>query len=141
VILGLTKFARKFALIVQSRTLGRFVVKAAQQFEAVNPDHELPNVMAIVNHAPGKGPLDLRFALEGMAVPGSGRGLFIFDEEDKRVPSEQQKRVWEAARQIDLFLWADARTGNWTYRLPIGAKRLAEACNLLGIQRPKAEGS
>jgi large subunit ribosomal protein L30 len=121
--------------------LGRFVVKAAQQFEAVNPQHDVPNIMFIVNHAPGKGPLDLRFALEGMPVPGGGRGLFIFDEEDERVPSEQQKAVWEAARKVDLFLWVDARTGKWTYRLPIGAKRLTEACDLLGIQRPKAEGN
>jgi large subunit ribosomal protein L30 len=120
--------------------LGRRIVKAAQQFDAVNPDHELPNIMVIVNHAPGKGPLDLRFALEGMEVSG-GRGFFIFDKENERAPSEKQKQVWEAARSIDLFIWVDPRTGKWEYRLPIGAKRLVEACDLLGIPHPNSEGS
>jgi large subunit ribosomal protein L30 len=119
--------------------LGRRIVKAAQQFDAVNPKHDVPNIMVIVNHAPGKGPLDLRFALEGMVVPGGGRGLFIFDKENEKKPSDDQKKVWEAARNIDLYIWVDPRTRKWEYRLPVGAKRLIEACNLLNIPYPKAE--
>src|SRR6266850_954836 len=54
-----------------------------------------------------------RFALEGIQVPGGGRGFFIFDEKkdqrerDKAAPDDKQKAVWEAARSIDLYLWIE----------------------------------
>jgi large subunit ribosomal protein L30 len=58
--------------------LGLHIVKAAKQFDSVNLDHSVPNVLAIVNHAPGRGAIDLRLALEGFKVPGGGRGFLIF---------------------------------------------------------------
>lgn len=121
--------------------LGLHIVKAAKQFDSVNPDHSAPNILVVVNHAMGRNPLDLRFALEGLKVPGGGRGLFIFDEKkqgdkDQEVPDEKQKEVWEAAKSIDLYLWVDPQKKTWVYRFPLGAKRLAEACALVGIEPP-----
>jgi large subunit ribosomal protein L30 len=116
--------------------LGDFILKAAQQFDAANPEHELPNILAFVNHAPGKDPIDLRLALEGKAVPGGGHGWFIFDDPYEPAPADKQKRVWEAAHKIDLFLWVDSKTDNWVPRFPVGAKRLNEARELLGLTQP-----
>jgi hypothetical protein len=44
-----------------------------------------------------------------------------------------QEGVWEAARSIDLYVWLDPQKRAWQAFHPAGAKRLAEACDLLGI--------
>jgi hypothetical protein len=46
---------------------------------------------------------------------------------------EVQKGVWEAARSIDLYVWVDPKKRTWQAFRPAGAKRLAEACDLLGL--------
>lgn len=117
--------------------LALHIEKAAQQFDSVNPDHALPNILAFVNHARLRGPFDLRHVLEGIQETDGRRGFLIHDKEEKEVPGEWQKRVWKAAKSIDLYVWIDAHKGTWVYRQPLGAKRLAEACDLLGIKMPE----
>ena|ERR1700730_253446 len=99
--------------------LGLHIVKAAQRFDSVNPDHALPNILVIANHAPLRGPLDLRHALEGLEAPDGHHEFLIFDENEKEVPGERQKEVWRAARSIDLYLWIDAQNAlaNIAYQL------------------------
>lgn len=57
--------------------LAMHIEKAAAQFASVNPDHVLPNILVIVNHAPLRGPLDLRFALEGLELPDGRREFLV----------------------------------------------------------------
>lgn len=114
--------------------LAMHIEKAAEQFNSVNPDHALPNIMVIVNHAPLRGPIDLRLALEGLELPDGRRAILVHDKNEK-VPGQRQRRVWDAARTIDLYVWIDANKGTVEYRQPIGAKRLAEACDLVGIKQ------
>jgi ribosomal protein L30 len=111
-------------------SLARHITKAGKQFEAVNPDRKHPNILVIVNHARRKGPADLRLALEGFRAPDGGRLFPLMNDEDKW---EVQKNVWEAARSIDLYVWVDPRKGTWQTFRPAGAKRVIEACELLGL--------
>jgi ribosomal protein L30 len=110
--------------------LARHIAKAAKQFEAVNPDRAHPNILVIVNHARRKGPADLSLALEGIPAPHGQRVFPLVNDEDGW---ELQRGVWEAARSIDLYVWVEPRQRTWQAFKPAGAKRLTEACNLLGI--------
>jgi len=69
-------------------------------------------------------------ALEGVQAPDGRRFFPLVSDEDKW---EVQKDVWEAARNIDLYVWVDPRKRTWQAFRPTGAPRLAEACDLLGI--------
>jgi hypothetical protein len=109
-----------------SNTLGRQIISAVEQFDAINPDHKLPNVLVLVNHARGRTRSDLHVALTGIPVPG-GTPLFTLK------PGKQQ-HVWEAARRVDLFLWVDAKARSWQHAYVSDAPHRAEACALLGIQ-------
>lgn len=110
--------------------LARHITKAGKQFEAINPDRKHPNILVIVNHARRKGPADLRLALEGFRAPDGGRLFPLVSEKDKW---EVQKDLWEAARSIDLYVWVDPRKRTCQTFRPAGAKRLIEACELLGL--------
>lgn len=110
--------------------LADHIAKAARQFEAANPDRSQPNILVIVNHARRKGPADLRIALEGMQAPDGQRFYPLVNDVDKW---DVQKDVWEGARSIDLYVWVDPRRRTWQAFRPAGAKRLTEACDLLGV--------
>jgi large subunit ribosomal protein L30 len=110
-----------------AHNLGRQILRAAEQFNAVNPDHTLPNILVIVSHARRRGPADLHMVLTGIQVP-NGDPLFV-------LPPEKQKQLWEAARSIDLYIWIDEHSRTCQNIRPVGAARINEACDLLGIKR------
>ena len=78
----------------------RQIESAGEQFDAVNPDHKLPNVLVLVNHAAGRTRSDLHVTVTGIRVPDGPR-LYT-------LKPDKQRKVWEAARRVDLFLWIDA---------------------------------
>jgi large subunit ribosomal protein L30 len=84
------------------RKLGSHIRHAAKQFDAVNPDHKLPNVLTFVTHCPDIERRDLLATIAGLPVPGSDRRLFMLSR-------KMQQQVLDAARRIDLFLWIDAQ--------------------------------
>jgi ribosomal protein L30 len=110
--------------------LARHIAKAGKQFDAANPDRAHPNILVIVNHARRKGPADLRMALEGIQAPDGRRFFPLVNDTDKW---DVQKDAWEAAGSIDLYVWVDPQKRTWQALRPAGARRLAEACDLLGI--------
>jgi hypothetical protein len=79
-----------------SNNLAWQITRAAAQFDAVNPAHDVPNVLVLVNHAVGRTRSDLHVTLTGIPVPGGGAHLFT-------LKFNHLKDVWEAARGIDLF--------------------------------------
>lgn len=101
------------------------ICSAVEQFNSVNPDHKLPNVLVIVNHAIGKDRANLHTLLAGVPMP-DGSKVPVFK------PGRQME-VWEKARRIDLFFWIDAGNGTCEHAKPAGALRLAAACALFGI--------
>jgi hypothetical protein len=110
--------------------LARHIAKAAKQFQAANPDHAHPNMLVIVNHARRKGLADLRMALEGIRAPDGRRFFPLVNDADKW---EVQKGVWEATKSIDIIVWVDPRKRTWRVFRLASAKRLTEACELLGV--------
>jgi large subunit ribosomal protein L30 len=105
------------------RKLGSHIRQAAAQFDAVNPDHCLPNLMIFVNHAPAIERRDLHATVSGLPVEG---GLFV-------LPRKLQGQVCDAARRIDLFIWIDAHRRTCQEVSVVGATHRAAALALLGI--------
>jgi hypothetical protein len=84
--------------------LSKMIEKAAEQFDAVNPDRSVPNILAIVNHDDASYPGDLIETLTGMFYADSGT----------RHPTSlnvSEGRVREAKNRIDLYVWIDGGTG------------------------------
>jgi hypothetical protein len=77
--------------------IARHIVKAVKQFDAVNPDHSLPNVLVFVNHDDNSGYRDLCETLTGHIRADSGE-VYAFMSDgllgDKR-------------KLIDLYVWID----------------------------------
>jgi hypothetical protein len=116
-----------------SNNLARQIESAAEQFDAVNPDHKLPNVLVLVNHAIGRTRSDLHVAVTGIQVPDGPR-LFTFKP-------DKQKQVWEAARRVDLFLWVDAQKRTCQHLYPDDAVHRVAACRLLGVEIGEEKGT
>jgi ribosomal protein L30 len=106
------------------RNLAKHIETAVMQFDAVNPDHAVPNVVVIVNHALDKDRRDLRMVFEGVPVP-NGKPIPVV---------AKQEEMQDAAKRIDLFFWIDARE-------PLPPKPLFNpdaphaktACDLFGV--------
>jgi hypothetical protein len=109
-----------------SNNLARQIESAVEQFDAVNPDHKQPNILVLVNHAAGRTRSDLHVTITGIQVPDGPR-LFT-------MKPDKQKRVWQAARRIDLFLWVDAQKRTCQHVYPNDAVHRAAACGLLGFE-------
>lgn len=108
------------------RKLGSHVRDAAQQFDAVNPNHKLPNIMVFVCHCPDIERRDLIATIAGLPVPDSNRRIFMLGR-------KMQEQVVTAARRIDLFLWIDAEGKLLQHLSPNGAPHQQAALDLLGL--------
>jgi ribosomal protein L30 len=109
------------------RKLGGHVRKAAKQFDAVNPDHALPNIMVIVSHCPHIDRRDLIATIGGLPIPDSERRLWM-------LPRKNQEETLVAARRIDLFLWIDAEAGTMKHLSVSEAPHQAAALDLIGLK-------
>jgi len=112
------------------RKLGAHVRKAGQQFDAVNPEHNVPNIMVFVTHAPDIERRDLHATISGLRT-ADGTPIFMLSP-------RMQEQVLDAARKIDLFLWIDAEKGTLQHVSVNDAPHQAAALELLGL---KAEGA
>ncbi|MCY8996779.1 hypothetical protein [Bacillus inaquosorum] len=78
--------------------ISRHMHKAVKQFKSVNPNHELPNVLAFVNLDTLKDMHDLFITLTGYALLDNGSYMKI-----RRVGH----RTIEDISHVDLILWFD----------------------------------
>jgi large subunit ribosomal protein L30 len=115
------------------RKLGGHVRKAAQQFDAVNPNHTRPNILAFVNHAPDIARRDLHATITGLTA-GDGKRLFMLSR-------DAQDRTLEAARKVDLFLWIDAQKRTCQHVSVNGPPHQQAALDLLGLANEEAPGA
>jgi hypothetical protein len=91
--------------------IARHVLKAVMQFDAVNPDHSLPNVLVFVNHDNKSGYRDLSETLTGRIRADSGEVYVTMADISDGLLGDKRKR-------IDLYLWIDdfrdrRRIGGW----------------------------
>jgi ribosomal protein L30 len=113
------------------RKLGSHIRHAGQQFDAVNPDHSLPNIMVFITHAPDIERRDLHATIAGLPAPAAGKRVFMLSR-------KMQEQVLDAACKIDLFLWIDAETGTLQHVSVNGARHQAAALDLLGLKNDEA---
>jgi|GEM_PF-136226 large subunit ribosomal protein L30 len=107
------------------RKLASHIRRAASQFDAVNPNRRLPNILAFVSHSSDIERRDLIATIAGLPVPGAAPMFML--------PRKMQQEVLEAVRHIDLFLWIDANKRTFQHLSPNGASHQAAALNLLGL--------
>lgn len=119
-----------------AHNLARNIGKAAEQFDAVNPDHRLPNILVLVSHARLRGPVDLHMAIAGIMMPDGGRRFLLVDSKEKDWSKawKKQRKLWEASRSIDLFFWIDAHKRSCKHISNLDAVRHQEARELFGIK-------
>jgi ribosomal protein L30 len=118
-----------------AHALARVIEKAAAQFDAVNPDHALPNILVLLSHARLRGPTDLHLAIGGMPAPGGGRGFLLVDpnEKDFKKAWAKQRKLWDDVRKIDLVYWIDAHTKTVRHLVNNDGAERAEACDRMKI--------
>jgi large subunit ribosomal protein L30 len=107
------------------RKLGSHIRRAALQFEAVNPNHKLLNILVFVSHSPEIGRRDLLATIAGLPVPG-GQRMFMLCR-------RMQKQVIDAARCVDLFLWINVQERTCQHLSVNGAPHQASALDLVGL--------
>jgi ribosomal protein L30 len=108
--------------------LAGHIRKAAIQFREVNPDHTVPNILVIVNHAPRRNIQDLRMTLVGIETPAGGTLPLL--------PRQEQHQVWSDAQTIDLYVWINPETRTVEHLVPAQAQQVSQACDLLDITGP-----
>jgi len=81
--------------------VANYVHSAAGQFAAVNPDEQVPNVLAVVNEDRMAGFPDLRSVLTGNFYPAEGAPEPIFR-------NISEGRIRQERFRIHLYLWFDA---------------------------------
>lgn len=119
-----------------AHNLADHVGKAAAQFDAVNPDRKVPNILVFVSHARLRGPSDLAMAIAGVPMPNAGVAFLLLDEQHKGNSErmwKRQKQLWDDARRIDLVVWVDAHNGSCEFIRLQGAKKLDGALKLMGL--------
>jgi len=112
------------------RKLGSHIRYAASQFDAVNPNHGLPNILVFVNHSPDIQRRDLHATVAGLSAP-DGKRVFMLSR-------KMQEQVLNAARKVDLFFWIDAKKRTCQHVSVNGAAHQAAALDLLGLTNPDA---
>jgi large subunit ribosomal protein L30 len=112
------------------RKLGSHIRHAGQQFDAVNSDDSLPNIMVFVTHAPDIERRDLHATISGLPAP-DGKRIFMLSR-------KMQEQVLDAARKIDLFLWIDVEKGTCQHVSVNGAPHQAAVLELLGLKNDDA---
>lgn len=89
------------------------VHEASNQLKAVNPKHEIPNIILFINHHQGRGPGDLRTVITGqisMADPD-----ILWPVYAKRLLERND------LSHIDYFIWIDIRSNKAYYYIQKGS--------------------
>lgn len=110
--------------------LSKMIEKAAEQFDAVNPDRSVPNILTIVNHDDASHPGDLIETLTGMFHADNGT-------QHPTVRHVSEGRIREVKNRIDLYVWIDRETGRvrgylFTESVPAHVDAL---CAKLGLEK------
>jgi hypothetical protein len=82
----------------QGRCIARAAAKAAEQFKAANPDHDVPNILILVNHDEYTVVEDFEQTMTGYAPEGG----------DHLVGEPLQNAIPD----IDLYIWIDQKSRN-----------------------------
>jgi hypothetical protein len=131
--------AADFAIVGHARSdptfnrIARHVQKSASQFDAVNPQGQLPNILVFVNHADSSGCHDLIETLTGHFHADDGRQY--------QTVVRIAQRISSAAARIDLFVWIVAKTQKKFYFFNPNSTQVEAICALLALGPKQIEDS
>lgn len=105
------------------------IYEASQQFEAINPDSEYPNVLIFVNHDDLCGIRDLHSVTTGQFFAEGGTLHSIYTK-------YSEGRIKEEKFKIHIYIWLDdfKDNGEFYYFNIADKKHLENLCSLFGIQ-------
>lgn len=114
--------------------LSRAIEKAASQFDAVNVDRALPNILFFVNHCDMSDIYDLRETLTGLLIAEDGTRY-----QTNRLVSDG--RIKKLKLRVDLYVWYDVNSKLvqgyiFTESVPKHVDRL---CELFKLDRNRIE--
>jgi hypothetical protein len=94
--------------------IGRQIEKAVSQFDAVNANHDLPNVLVFLNHDNASNFNDLEETLTGEFRTTTGERIAT-------VKNVSEGKLKDAKDRIDVFIWIDRKTDRIRLWLAIGS--------------------
>lgn len=93
------------------------IYKAGKQFDAVNPNQVVPNVLTFYNQDHKSGFLDLVAVVTGNALAEGGEAIPIYK-------NFSEGRIKESLQKIHLFIWIDAfKPHQFLFNTPIESHR------------------
>jgi len=84
--------------------IARLLSKASQQFDALNPDRALPNILVFVNHDDMSGINDVIETVTGHFTNSEG-------ERSPTMLHLSEGYIKDAKLRIDAYVWMDGETG------------------------------
>ncbi len=112
--------------------LSAHIHKSRKQFDAVNADEELPNILSFYNEDEQSGFLDLMAVTTGNFFAEGGAVFPIY----KNV---SEGRVKKDIEKIHLFIWLDAHKPHRFLFNTINSKFQSELCSIFGFDLEKSE--
>ncbi len=112
--------------------LSAHIHKARKQFDAVNSDETLPNMLAFYNEDKQSGFLDLMAVTTGNFFAEGGAAFPIY----KHI---SEGRIKEDIAKIHLFIWLDAYKPHRFLFNTINSKFQSELCSTFGFDPEKLE--
>ena len=114
--------------------LSKMIESAIKQFDAVNPDRSVPNILVFLNHDDGSHAGDMFETLTGRFLADDGT-------QHLTIPHVSHGRIREAKHRIDLYIWIEAKAqGPTAYvfseSLPVHVDVL---CQKLGLDKAKIQ--
>lgn len=108
--------------------IGRQIEHAALQFESVNPNHILPNVLIFVNHDESSGFGDLYETITGCFVSEDGH-------HHPTAKNVSEGKIRESKLIIDLYAWIDlnAKRPRWLLTDP-NLPHASKCISLFGLE-------
>jgi hypothetical protein len=88
--------------------ISKHIDKAIEQFDAVNPDRLLPNILVFINWDQGSNYTDLHETLFGYHDYVDDKGRPTYRDNSRRKVAEG--RIKDGKHRIDLYVWIDGRT-------------------------------
>jgi hypothetical protein len=110
--------------------IARHIQKSASQFNAVNADRALPNILVFVNHADASHRNDLYETLTGTFETDSGKRIGT-------VRHISEGRIGEVRQHIDLYIWIDCKTsfvGLYLFNDLTSPGVIDALCDLFGLE-------
>lgn len=116
------------------RKIRKHANKASMQFEAVNPQRSLPNILIFVNHDDSSGFFDLKETFTGYFYSADGSRYATMPD--------MAASLERAKKNIDLCIWIDGKTRRaegYLFNQNANPNYLTNLCNLFGKDPSKIQ--